>query len=124
MKLLILISLMLIVGSTVLSAQEMATKVPDLAQLQKMTARFAPTELKVDISGLSKGDRKALAKLIEAARLIDPIFMQRVLERRSGALRQAAEGHLAAGQSAAALFLDQQRAVVGAGLPVTRRRGN
>ena len=76
MKLLILISLMLIVGSTVLSAQEMATKVPDLAQLQKMTARFAPTELKVDISGLSEGDRKALAKLIEAARLIDPIFMQ------------------------------------------------
>ena len=76
MKLLILVSLLLVVGSTVLAAQEMASKVPDLAQLQKMTARFAPTELKVDVSGLSDGDRKALAKLIEAARLIDPIFMQ------------------------------------------------
>lgn len=76
MKLLILISLVFIVGTTVLSAQEMATKIPDLAQLQKMTSRFAPTELKVDLSGLSDGDRKALAKLIEAARLIDPIFMQ------------------------------------------------
>ena len=63
-------------GSTIMSAQEMATKVPDLAQLQKMTARFAPTELKVDISNLSDGDRKALVKLIEAARLIDDIFMQ------------------------------------------------
>jgi hypothetical protein len=76
MRFLILISLVFLLGSTILSAQELATKVPDLAQLQKMTARFAPTELKVDISGLSDGDRKALAKLIEAARLIDPIFMQ------------------------------------------------
>ena len=76
MKFLILVSLVFLLGTTILSAQEMATKVPDLAQLQKMTARFAPTELKVDISALSEGDRKALAKLIEAARLIDPIFMQ------------------------------------------------
>ncbi len=76
MKFLILISLVFLLGSTILSAQELATKVPDLAQLQKMTARFAPTELKVDIGNLSEGDRKALAKLIEAARLIDPIFMQ------------------------------------------------
>ena len=76
MKFLILISLVLLLGSTVLSAQELATKVPDLAQLQKMTARFAPTELKVGIGNLSQGDRKALAKLIEAARLMDPIFMQ------------------------------------------------
>ena len=75
MKFLILISLVLVLGSVALSAQELATKVPDLTQLQKMTARFAPTELKVDISSLSEGDRKALAKLIEAARLIDPIFM-------------------------------------------------
>ena len=75
MKFLILISLAFLMGSTVLSAQDMATKVPDLVQLQKMTARFAPTELNVDISSLSAGDRKALAKLIEAARLIDPIFM-------------------------------------------------
>ena len=76
MKFLILISLIFLLGTTILSAQELATKVPDLAQLQKMTARFAPTELKVDLSNLSDGDRKALAKLIEAARLIDPIFMQ------------------------------------------------
>ena len=75
MKFLILISLVFLLGSTVLSAQDLATQVPDLAQLQKMTARFAPTELKVDISNLSDGDRKALAKLIEAARLLDPIFM-------------------------------------------------
>ena len=54
---------------------QLATKVPDLAQLQKMTARFAPTAMNVDLSGLSEGDRKALVKLVEAARIIDDIFM-------------------------------------------------
>lgn len=51
------------------------TKTPDLAELKKMTARFAPTELKVDTSALSAGDKKALAKLVEAARVIDDIFL-------------------------------------------------
>ncbi len=52
-----------------------ATTVPDLAQLQKMAARFSPTDMNVDLSGLSAGDRKALVKLVEAARIIDDIFM-------------------------------------------------
>lgn len=40
-----------------------------------MASRFAPTELKVDLSKLSDGDRKALAKLVEASRVIDDIFL-------------------------------------------------
>ena len=76
MKHLILLMLFFIVGMVLPSAsQELATKVPDLAQLQKMTARFVPTELNVDIGNLSVGDHRALVKLIEAARLIDDIFM-------------------------------------------------
>src|ERR1700737_3153140 len=47
-----------------------------LAELQKMAARFAPTPLRVDISRLSAGDRQALAKLIEAGRLLNPIFLK------------------------------------------------
>ena len=50
-------------------------KIPNLAELQRMTARFAPTELRVDTSSLSAGDQKALVKLIEASRVIDDIFM-------------------------------------------------
>src|SRR5450755_2523558 len=49
--------------------------VPGLQQLQKMTARFAPTTLRVDTSRLSSGDRQALVKLIEAGRIMDDIFM-------------------------------------------------
>jgi hypothetical protein len=49
---------------------------PDAAQLNQMAARFTPTPLSVDTSRLSPGDRKALAKLIAAGRIIDSIFMQ------------------------------------------------
>ena len=49
---------------------------PDLAELNRMMARFAPVELKVDTSHLSKGDQQALKKLIEAAKVIDEIFLQ------------------------------------------------
>jgi hypothetical protein len=57
------------------AGEQLATKVPDLAQLQKMTARFAPTALDVNISNLSEGDSKALVKLVEAARVIDDVYM-------------------------------------------------
>ena len=50
-------------------------QLPGLAQLEQMTARFAPTPLRVDTSKLSAGDRQALVKLIEAARLLDNVFM-------------------------------------------------
>ena len=36
-----------------------------------MTARFAPTTLRVDTSKLSAGDRQALVKLIEAGRIMN-----------------------------------------------------
>ncbi len=53
----------------------LAVTIPDLVQLKQMEARFAPVEMRVDTSGLSPDDRKALVKLIEAARLVDDIFL-------------------------------------------------
>ena len=51
---------------------------PDLAQLEKMTARFAPTEMRVDLSKLSSGDQAALVKLIDASRILDHIFLNQL----------------------------------------------
>src|SRR5260370_42141657 len=48
---------------------------PDLAELERMTARFAPVELRVDTTALSAPDRQALDKLIVAAHYIDDIFL-------------------------------------------------
>src|SRR3984885_9522999 len=53
-----------------------APTIPVLAQLKTMSARFAPSPLRVDISTLSAGDQKALEKLIAAARIVNIIFIQ------------------------------------------------
>lgn len=64
---------------TVSIAQEPQTaSVPDLKQLNQMAARFAPTPLQVDTASLSAGDKKALVKLIQAARIVNHIFMQQI----------------------------------------------
>ncbi len=49
--------------------------IPDLAELNRMIARFTPAEIRADPSHLAPGDQKALLKLIEAARVIDDIFI-------------------------------------------------
>ncbi len=51
---------------------------PTLAQLQKMTARFAPADIGADLSSLPKNERDALAKLVEAARVMDALFLRQV----------------------------------------------
>jgi len=55
-----------------------AAFMPDLAQLQQMTARFAPVTLHYDESHLSAGDKKALPKLVEAAKVLNYIFMDQL----------------------------------------------
>jgi hypothetical protein len=58
-----------------------AATIPDLPELNRMIARFAPVELKVDTAGLAPGDKQALAKISESARILDTLF---VTQRWSG----------------------------------------
>ena len=53
-------------------------QVPDAQTLQKMAARFAPTEIGADLSKLSDTDRRVLAKLVEASKIIDALFLRQV----------------------------------------------
>src|SRR5215469_8517227 len=55
-----------------------AAMIPDLAQLKQMSARFAPVKLNYDVSTLSPNDRKALDKLIEAARVLNFVFLDQL----------------------------------------------
>ena len=48
------------------------------AELAKKIARFSPTVLTADTSKLSAGDQKALRKIIEAAKLLDSLFLRQV----------------------------------------------
>ena len=47
-------------------------------ELAKKIARFSPTVLTAGVSQLTPGDRQALAKIIAAARLMDPLFLRQV----------------------------------------------
>ncbi|RFP14943.1 MULTISPECIES: hypothetical protein [unclassified Duganella] len=47
-----------------------------VTDLDKMTKRFAPVALTADTSQLSAGDKKAIAKLIEAAKIIDVLQLR------------------------------------------------
>jgi hypothetical protein len=49
-----------------------------LNELKQMSARFAPVDLRADTSRLSPGDKAALAKLIDASKIIDRIFLEQV----------------------------------------------
>lgn len=53
-------------------------KVAGDPELAKKIRRFAPTVLTANTSRLSANDRKALGKIIEAAKLLDPLFLRQV----------------------------------------------
>ena len=61
--------------STTLTAQKQTSGDPELA---RKIARFAPTTLTADIAKLTPKDRQALAKIIAAAKLLDPLFLRQV----------------------------------------------
>jgi len=52
--------------------------VPDEARLRAMTARFAPVAIGADVSALPESERRALVKMIEAARVLDGLYLRQV----------------------------------------------
>ena len=79
MRFSIVLIFLLFLGVVNLTAQtERAKGIPDLEELQKMSARLAPTPIRVETSRLSSGDRQALVRLIEAARILNTIFLNQM----------------------------------------------
>ena len=50
----------------------------DTVKLQRMTARFAPTSIRADVSHLSAAERHVLAKLVDASKMLDALFLRQV----------------------------------------------
>src|ERR1044071_7962063 len=50
----------------------------EAARLNKMAARFAPTEITADLSKLAASDRQVLAKLVQASKIMDALFLRQV----------------------------------------------
>ena len=78
-----------------------------------MSARFAPVPIRVDTSKLSDGDKRALAKLVEAARVVDHLFLQQLWSGNLNVYAGVAEGRVGLGQGAARILLAEQESLVG-----------
>jgi hypothetical protein len=51
-------------------------RIPDAIALGRLTARLAPTPLRVSLDGLAPGDRQALPLIIAAAEIMDTLFLR------------------------------------------------
>jgi len=70
-----------------------------------MTARFAPTEIGADLSSLSAVDRHVLAKLIEASKIIDGLFLDQVWAGTAAMLLDLAKDQTPAGRARLHYFM-------------------
>src|SRR5262245_7476621 len=76
-----LYSLALISAAAMAALNGVAVQQPPLpttTELRTMTARFAPADIGADISALPESERKALAKLVQAGRIMDSLFLRQV----------------------------------------------
>lgn len=69
------VALLCLLGTAAAMAAENPA-VPNAAELASMQARFAPIDIRVDVSQLPGNERAALVRLIEASRYVDALFMR------------------------------------------------
>src|SRR5438034_2136067 len=81
------------------------TNVPDAARLQQMAARFAPTDIGADLSTLSDADRRVLARLVEASKVIDALFLRQVWAGNEAMLLDLVRDQSPAGRARLHYFL-------------------
>ena len=103
----VLISFLLL--STLLTGNAFSVQTPAKqasgdSDLAKKIRRFSPTELTASTAHLSANDKKALAKIIEAAKLLDPLFLRQVWSGND-ALKTRARSRQDSGRQAAAALL-------------------
>jgi hypothetical protein len=94
---------LLAAGSRAMAAEAAAS--PDAAALQKLSARFGLVDVAPDVSALAANEREALAKLIEAARIMDALFLRQVWAGNESLLVDLASDRTPLGQTRLDNFL-------------------
>jgi len=95
----------LVVAATMALGRAQETAMPDTAKLQQMAARFAPTDIGADLSKLSEPDRRALARIVEASKLIDALFLRQVWAGNQAMLLDLVRDESPAGRARLHYFL-------------------
>ena len=78
---------------------------PALQKLETMIRRFAPVELTADLSTLPESERRALGKLVEAAKLIDALFLRQIWSGNEAMLMDLARDQSPLGRARMHYFL-------------------
>ena len=97
--------LLALVGAVVVAQRAEDPAVPDLARLLVMTARFAPTDISADLSALSPADRRVVAKLVEASKIIDALFLRQAWAGNDAMLLDLVRDRSPAGRARLHYFL-------------------
>jgi hypothetical protein len=76
-----------------------------LPRLEDMIRRFAPVDLTADVAALPENERRALAKLVEAAQVFDALFLRQVWEGNETMLLNLVQDSSPLGQARLHYFL-------------------
>jgi hypothetical protein len=76
-----------------------------LQKIQAMTARFAPVDLTADLSAMPANERQALAKMVEAAREFDGLYLRQVWDGNPAMLAELAADETPLGRARLHYFL-------------------
>ena len=79
--------------------------IPDAVALARREARYAPVALTVDLAPLPAAERQALAKLVEAARIMDALFLRQVWPGNEALLVELASDRTALARARTAYLL-------------------
>ena len=90
-------------AGTVLLAADQAP--PDQKQLDLMSARFAPVEIRADVAALPDSERQALGKLVAAARIMDALFLRQAWAGNEAKLFELLDDRSPLGQARLRYFL-------------------
>ncbi|MFL5300132.1 MAG: dipeptidyl-peptidase 3 family protein [Anaeromyxobacteraceae bacterium] len=78
---------------------------PDAKELARREARYAPVDLSVDLSRLAASEREALARLVEAARFMDGLFLRQAWAGNEALLSRLLDDASPLGRARLAYFL-------------------
>jgi hypothetical protein len=81
---------------------------PDAATLNKLSARFAPVDLTVDVAALPESERAALAELIAASKIMDALFLRQVWAGNEALLLDLIRDRSPLGQARLRAFLQNK----------------
>ena len=79
-----------------------AEPVPSTRDVAAMASRFAPSDIRADVTSLPENERRALGKLVDAARLMDSLFLRQVWAGNDAMLQELSHDALSRSRTASA----------------------